>query len=324
MNWVDIVLVLFLAICLIRGYQIGFVGSLFNLFVSIGSIVGSFFLYRPLTALVETQFGVPGYLAPVVAFGAILLLLNVVIHWVAALVWHVIDRFMRALVPLFYVDRVLGMVLQGALGGVIAVVVILLVFKLPVQAQIKEDLSRSYIVASTLPYTAGIESATRQLVGQLPTDSLLFLIPRQPQSDETVDMTFPQSMILLVDSESERAMLDLVNAERIKLGVRALLWDETIVPVARAQSKDMFVRSYFSHVNPDGKTPADRMQEGKVQFLLSGENLAYAPTVEIAHKGLMNSPGHRENILRPEFSRIGIGVIDGGPYGRMFTQNFAD
>jgi uncharacterized protein YkwD len=66
------------------------------------------------------------------------------------------------------------------------------------------------------------------------------------------------------------------------------------------------------------------MTESGVQYMLAGENLAYAPTVEIAHKGLMNSPGHRENILRPEFGRIGIGVIDGGIYGKMFTQNFGD
>lgn len=324
MNWIDAVLILFLAICLIRGYQIGFVGSLFNLVVSVGSMVGSFFLYKPLTALIESQFGVPGYLAPVVTFGVILLFLNVVMHWVTALLWHMIDRFLRALVPLFYLDRMMGVVLQGALGAIIALVVVLLVFKLPVQAQVKEDLSQSYLVKASLPHTAGLEGYLRQLVGQLPTDALQFLIPRQPQSDETVAMVFPQSMILMVDSESERKMHDLVNMERQKMDVRPLLWDDTIVPVARAHSKDMFEGSYFSHVNPDGKTIGDRMQKGNVLFLLSGENLAYAPTVEIAHDGLMKSPGHRENILRAEFSRIGIGVIDGGPYGKMFTQNFAD
>ena len=66
------------------------------------------------------------------------------------------------------------------------------------------------------------------------------------------------------------------------------------------------------------------MSKRKIKFISAGENLAYAPTVEIAHQGLMNSPGHRENILRPSFGRVGIGVIDGGVYGKMFTQDFAD
>ena len=51
---------------------------------------------------------------------------------------------------------------------------------------------------------------------------------------------------------------------------------------------------------------------------------ALAPTVVIAHEGLMNSPGHRANILNPRFRRVGIGVADGGMHGKMFTQNFAD
>jgi uncharacterized protein YkwD len=55
-----------------------------------------------------------------------------------------------------------------------------------------------------------------------------------------------------------------------------------------------------------------------------GENLALAPSVDLAHIGLMNSPSHRENILDPNFKRIGIGIIDADPYGKMITQVFTD
>ena len=58
------------------------------------------------------------------------------------------------------------------------------------------------------------------------------------------------------------------------------------------------------------------------QELMAGENLAGAPTVERAHSGLMNSPGHRANILNPNFTHVGIGIVDGGPYGKMYTQTF--
>jgi uncharacterized protein YkwD len=93
--------------------------------------------------------------------------------------------------------------------------------------------------------------------------------------------------------------------------------------VARGHSIDMLQRGYFAHETPEGRTPFDRMRDGGVRFTVAGENLALAPTVTLAHQGLMGSPGHRANILRPEFTRVGIGaaVADGR---RMFTQNFAN
>jgi uncharacterized protein YkwD len=94
--------------------------------------------------------------------------------------------------------------------------------------------------------------------------------------------------------------------------------------VARAYSADMFARGYFSHLDPDGKSPFDRMRAGDVEFGTAGENLALAPTLKLAHQGLMNSPGHRANILKPEYRTVGIGIVDGGAYGLMVTQDFTD
>ena len=64
------------------------------------------------------------------------------------------------------------------------------------------------------------------------------------------------------------------------------------------------------------------MTEAGVKFRTAGENLALAPTLQLAHTGLMNSPGHRANILRPEFGRLGIGIMDGGFRGIMVSQEF--
>ena len=84
----------------------------------------------------------------------------------------------------------------------------------------------------------------------------------------------------------------------------------------------MFARGYFSHYTPEDKDPFERMREANVKFRAAGENLALAPTLQIAHTGLMNSPGHRENILRPAFGRVGIGILDGGRRGLMVSQEF--
>ena len=91
-------------------------------------------------------------------------------------------------------------------------------------------------------------------------------------------------------------MLELVNQERIKVGVRPVVMDESLRDLARDHSLDMYQRGYFSHFTPEGKDPFDRMEEHGISYLAAGENLALAPTVAMAHTGLMNSPGHKRNI----------------------------
>lgn len=55
-----------------------------------------------------------------------------------------------------------------------------------------------------------------------------------------------------------------------------------------------------------------------------GENIGYAPDVDTAHRGLMNSPEHKKNILDPAFHRVGIGIISTKSFGIMVTQDFAN
>jgi uncharacterized protein YkwD len=117
-------------------------------------------------------------------------------------------------------------------------------------------------------------------------------------------------------------MLDLVNEARAENGLPPLAPDPELTEVARRHSADMFARGYFAHDTPEGRSPFDRMKDANVRFLTAGENLALAPTVSIAHRGLMNSPGHRANILRSQFGRVGIGIMDGGMRGLMVSQEF--
>jgi uncharacterized protein YkwD len=126
------------------------------------------------------------------------------------------------------------------------------------------------------------------------------------------------------DPEAEQRMLELVNQERQRAGLGQLVFDTALRDVARGHSQEMFERSYFSHISPVTGSPADRITRAGIMPRLLGENLAYAPNVLIAHEGLMNSPGHRENILRPQYGRVGIGVIRSQFRGSMYTQNFRD
>ena len=84
----------------------------------------------------------------------------------------------------------------------------------------------------------------------------------------------------------------------------------------------MFRLGYFAHDSPISGSPFDRLGGDGIRYLAAGENLAYAPTVEAAHRGLMNGAQRPRNILDPQFRRIGIGVQQSGLWGRMFAQDF--
>lgn len=148
---------------------------------------------------------------------------------------------------------------------------------------------------------------------------------RQRDSDASVG--YRQSELEATDAklelkpDAEQEMFAAINRERRDSGLRPLEWCESCADVARAHSRDMYREGYFSHEDLDGNGPFDRMQAANIPYRAAGENLALAPTVEEAHEGLMTSPEHRENILRPAFDEIGIGIYE-GPYGLMFTQLF--
>ncbi|MFZ5632641.1 MAG: CAP domain-containing protein [Bacillota bacterium] len=123
-------------------------------------------------------------------------------------------------------------------------------------------------------------------------------------------------------SADEQKMLDLVNAARAEAGLRPLQADMALVKLARLKAQDMIKNNYFSHTSPTYGSPFDMMKGAGVTYRYAGENLAGAPAVDIAHTNLMKSPGHRANILKPNFTKSGIGVVNGGPYGKMFVQMF--
>jgi uncharacterized protein YkwD len=107
----------------------------------------------------------------------------------------------------------------------------------------------------------------------------------------------------------EYQLFDLTNATRVNHNLPVLTWDDHVRETARKHSLDMAENKYFSHTNLDGQSPFDRMLEDDILFSVAGENLAYGQFSSIfAHEGLMNSMGHRENILQPDFRNLGVGV----------------
>jgi uncharacterized YkwD family protein len=120
----------------------------------------------------------------------------------------------------------------------------------------------------------------------------------------------------------EQQMLDLVNKERAAMGLAALTADLELTKTARLKSQDMVDNKYFSHDSPTYGSPFDMMEKFGITYNAAGENIACNQGVQAAHEALMNSPGHKANILSKDYTHIGIGIVDGGPCGKMFTQQF--
>lgn len=324
MNLVDLVIIFILIYFAFQGFTRGLIASVLNLITTIVSIFLAVVYYPSVGEFLAKNWQISQNISPLAAFFGILIISEILLGFLASRVYLLIRSFLKVIPPLFYVDKVLGLVPSVAMGAFLTTVFLIIPLILPIQTGIKGSIQESWWGKNVLPKALVFEPEIQKFIRRLPSKNLLYVITPNPESKDTIRFDFPLEKKLAVDEASEKKMLGLVNKERESRGLKALVIDPTIVPVARAHSKDMFERQYFSHYTPEGKSPFERMTKGGVDYLAAGENLAYAPTVEIAHQGLMNSPGHKANILREEFGRVGIGVIDGGIYGKMFTQNFAD
>lgn len=106
----------------------------------------------------------------------------------------------------------------------------------------------------------------------------------------------------------EQKALDLMNADRIANGLPTLKVNNQLVGLAERYAQDMINRGFFSHYDPEGRSPFDRMKQAGISYRSAGENLAINRNVTAAETAFMNSPGHRANILNPSYTEIGIGV----------------
>src|SRR3989344_564364 len=207
-------------------------------------------------------------------------------------------------------------------GFIMVSFLLILALAFPISPKIKADITESRIGGLLIEKTSGVETKVNEVFGGVIEDALTFYTIK-PESREVVELTVTKRE-LSIDELSETEMFKLVNKERKEMGVAELIWDVRLVPVARAHATDMWERSYFGHISPEGEDIGGRLEKAGVNFFVAGENLALAPTLQTAHIGLMNSQGHRENILSRDFNRMGIGVIDNGVYGKMFVQIFID
>jgi uncharacterized protein YkwD len=128
-------------------------------------------------------------------------------------------------------------------------------------------------------------------------------------------------------SQEQGEMLGLINDDRISLGIAPLCLNAKLNAAAQAHSDDMKSEVFFSHTGSNGSEFFNRIDLQNYSRSIAGENIATYPTISEAHQGLMNSQGHRDNILSPDYEQIGIGIetySSGGFVGNLvITQVFA-
>jgi uncharacterized protein YkwD len=316
MNWIDVILVLILFLSILNSVQRGFILAVLDLVCWAGSLLISFLLYGYLSRLVDLYFPSLGIWSPPLAFLIILIISRVAFDAASE---KLLDR-----IPLKThkrkFNKAMG-VIPGIVNGFLWITLLASLFAMmPISSIFATRTRESKVNEWALTKIDWLQDKMSPVFSDLFTN----LIPnRNAAIGESASIKLPFTVTKFkVRKDLEAQMLELVNKERTSAGLTALVADEELLVVARKHSADMFKRGYFSHINPDGEDPFQRIANENIRYFTAGENLALAQTLQIAHDGLMNSPGHRANILRSGFGRVGIGILDGGIYGLMITQNF--
>ncbi|MBU9706646.1 serine protease [Paenibacillus sp. AK121] len=129
------------------------------------------------------------------------------------------------------------------------------------------------------------------------------------------------SNVQLSKSQFAAEVVKLVNNERSQKGLKPLTSNAKLTEVALAKAKDMSTNNYFSHTSPTYGSPFDMMKKFGVTYTYAGENIAMGQkTPQEVMKAWMNSQGHRENILKAEYTQIGVAYYN-GYWVQEFTRN---
>ncbi len=315
-NWVDLVIILALIVFTIEAIGRPLILELLDFTSFVLAFFLSFRYYNILGTLFESQFKIPHGLSLVLGFMGVWFISETLFF---IFVRQILPKIPKVKIPLEGLISTIPALLRGIIF--ISLILVLLA-TFPIQPAVKKAILDSKLGSNLLKNAYQLEEPVKKVFGGVSEESLTFLTIK-PKTDERVNLGFQTSEITLSPA-TEQAMIDLVNKERTQRGLKALTFDAALRSVGRSHSEDMFKRGYFAHYSPEGETVADRAEKFGVDYMVIGENLAFAPSLELAHKGLMDSPGHRANILSEDFGRIGIGVYDGGVYGLMFTQVFAN
>lgn len=305
-------------LAVVGGLRSGFVATLYGLVSWIVSLILAFAALGVAAEIVVELTGIAAPAARAVGFVVVLLGIEGLFAVAGRFVVSPLIRSVHSTRAGLVIDRALGVIPSVLRALVVTAIGLAALLVLPVGNDVRGAIDGSRLGRALVSEVAAVQPYLGQLLGS--DAGALFVTKIDADQQQRLDL--PDDLDLEADPQAEAQMLQLVNEARAEIGLRPLALDPRLTPIGRAHSEEMFRLRYFGHTSPVTGSPFDRIEAAGVEYSRAGENLAYAQSVAVAHRGLMESPGHRANILRAEFTRIGIGVISAGPYGRMFTQVF--
>lgn len=317
-NLVDLLIIAFIIFYVWEGYGRGFISLCLEFVSFVGGFILALKFYSFIAKILVANFSLSQGLANAIGFLAFGIILEQCLFFLGNKLVEKIPREWK----IHKLNHILS--LFPLLGNAVIIIAFLLSLLLafPVEPNIKKTIAESQFASPIVLNTQQVEKILGNVFGEAINDTFNFLTI-QPISKDRISLNFTQTKII-IDEKSEAEILDRVNKERRDVGLDELQVSTKLRDLARVYGQDMFARGYFSHYNPEGESPFNRMDEANIVYQIAGENLAFAPNATIAHQGLMDSPGHKANILSPDFKIVGIGVIDGGIYGKMFVQEFTN
>lgn len=324
LNWVDFIAIIVLFFYFIEGYFIRFIASVLDLLGFVLSFIAGLKGYGILGKWIKGVFSISIGFSNVIGFLIIAFIAEAVFGYISRRIIY--NEFASKIRFRGFILETLDRLLGGFVGLLSGLILLSFIFSviagLPVSLYLKRSVVDSKIGSFLIGRTQGFEKDLNAVFGGAVNDTLNFLTI-EPESKESVGLNFKVSNVS-IDESAEKEMFAAVNKERASRGLSTLAFDRKLTENGRKHCIDMFKRGYFSHYTPEGLTPFDRMAQDDIYFTYAGENLALAPNVPTAMQGLMNSPGHKANILSKNFGTVGIGAIDGGIYGQMYCQEFTD
>lgn len=322
-NWVDILIIFIFVFYIIEGYAVGFINGVIDFLSFFLSFIVAIKYYAIVAAFLVKVFSLSIGFSNALGFMLAAFISEIIISFIFKK--FVVSSFSKNILSRLEFVRInnfLGIV-PGFLSSLVIITFFLtLIVSLPLSPVLKNNIFSSKFGSVLVSNSQGFEKNLNNIFGGAVLDTLNF-ITVEPKSDESVNLNFTTNKFS-TDYKTEQEMLVLLNQEREKNGFPKLTFSNDLAAVGREHCENMFERGYFSHFTPEGLSPFDRMDKAGISYSYAGENLALAPNVAIAMQGLIQSPGHRANILSPNFGQVGIGVIDGGAYGEMFCQEFTD
>lgn len=318
---IDAAIIALAGVAVWAGYRSGFISTMYGLATWVVSFAAAVVFQAPAAELVQKLGLLPATARPV-AFMVVLVVVEALFSLAGYFAINPVVHRVHQQHWAESVDKVLGVFPSVARSLFVVGIVLAAIVVSPVSVELKAAVETSRLARALIERVTAMQPQLASLSGQLGDQVPLFVTKLGADDTQDLRKVLPDNLTPTPDPVAERQMFDLVNEERVNAGLKPLVWDDRLVPVARQHSEEMFRLKYFSHTSPVSGSPFDRLKAAGITYSRAGENLAYAQSVTVAHRGLMDSQGHRENIVRPEFTRIAIGVVSAGAYGRMFTQLF--